>query len=93
MHVTKEEYLLARGELNSLHTIYRFEYIERPSPIPEEAMKEQRRLGDICRAYAESQWMAVPLHIRFQCYDMIKKAKSTNKYLEAVKGWKIRSKL
>ena len=94
MHITKEAYLLARGELNGLHFLYRFEYNDDPaSPIPEEAVKEQHRLGDICRAYAESQWMEVPYQTKAWCFDLLDKAKTTNEYLEAVKGWKIRSKL
>jgi hypothetical protein len=93
MHITKEAYLLARGELNGLHFLYRFEYNDDPaSPIPEEAVKEQRRLGDICRAYAESQWMEVPYHTKAWCYALLEKAKTSKEYLEAVKGWRIRSK-
>ena len=92
MHITKEAYLLARGELDGLHKIYQFEYTERPSPIPEEAVKEKHRLGDICRAYAESQWMEVPYQTKAWCYDLLEKAQTSNEYLEAVKGWKIRSK-
>jgi hypothetical protein len=93
MHATKEEYLLARGELDGLHKIYQFEYTERPSPIPEEAVKEKHRLGDICRAYAESQWMEVPYQTKAWCYDLLEKAQTSKEYLEAVMGWKIRSKL
>ena len=82
--MTEQEYLLARGELDGLHKIYRFVYPDRMVPMPRAAAKEKRRLGDICRTYAESQWMQVPYETKLWCYDLVAKAKATPKYQKAI---------
>ena len=82
--MTEQEYLLARGELDGLHKIYRFVYTDRMVPMSREAVKEKRRLGDIWRAYARSQWMQVPNNTKLWCYDLVNKAKATPEYQKAI---------